>query len=243
MTDNEPSAMSHQPRAALVVFSGGQDSTTCLYWAKFKWSKVHTLTFDYGQKHKIELESARQICKLAGCDFDLVKIPDVLRSSSPLIDLSQKLDQYDSIDQFQDGVQPTFVPGRNILFLTIAANIAVHHGCTDIVLGVCEADFAGYYDCRQDFISAMERALNQGLFGSDQGLTLYTPLMDLTKSETVKLAADLGQDCLNALAYSHTCYEGSFPPCGKCHACLLRARGFEEAGVKDPLLLRGATIS
>ncbi|MDD9898474.1 MAG: 7-cyano-7-deazaguanine synthase QueC [Candidatus Melainabacteria bacterium] len=224
--------------SALVIFSGGQDSTTCLYWAKSKWSQVYTLTFDYGQKHDIELESARKICERAGLDFDLVKIPDVLRSTSPLVDLSQKLDQYESIDQFEDGVQPTFVPGRNILFLTIAANAAVHHGCSDIVLGVCEADFAGYYDCRQDFIDAMQVALNQGLFGQDQGLTLHTPLMSMTKSETVQLAADLGQDCLDALSYSHTCYDGGFPPCGKCHACLLRAKGFAEAGLEDPLVLR-----
>ena len=229
--------------SALVIFSGGQDSTTCLYWAKSKWSKIHTVTFDYGQKHSIELKSARKICELANVNFDLVRISDILRSTSPLTDSSQELDKYDSIEEFKDGVQPTFVPGRNILFLTIAANIALHHGCTEIVLGVCEADFAGYYDCRQDFIDAMQQALNQGIFGKDSGLTLHTPLMQLTKSETASLAAELGGDCLNALAYSHTCYDGVFPPCGKCHACLLRARGFAEAGIIDPLFERRDTVA
>ena len=223
---------------ALIVFSGGQDSTTCLYWAKSKWADIKTVTFDYGQKHKIELEAAKRICKLSGTEFDLVTIPDILRSTSPLVDKDQALDKYDSIDQFADGVQPTFVPGRNILFLIIAANIAVHHGAKHIVIGVCEADFAGYYDCRQEFINATQKSLNQGLFGQDEGLVIHTPLMDLTKAETVKLAAKLGQDCLTALAQSHTCYDGVFPPCGSCHACLLRERGFREAGVEDPLTLR-----
>lgn len=223
---------------SLVVFSGGQDSTTCLYWAKSKWTDIKTVTFDYGQKHRIELDSARKICEMAGVDFDLVKIPEILRSSSPLIDLNQELDKYDSIGEFAAGVQPTFVPGRNILFLTIAANIAVRYGAKHIVLGVCEADFAGYYDCRNDFIKAMQVALNQGLFGTDEGIEIHTPLMNLTKAETVKLAADLGEDCLEALSYSHTCYDGVFPPCGHCHACLLRERGFKEAGIEDPLLRR-----
>lgn len=220
---------------ALVIFSGGQDSTTCFYWAKSRWAELYTVTFDYGQKHKIELDAARKICELAGVKFDLVKVPQVLRSTSPLTDHSQDLDKYESISEFKPGVQATFVPGRNILFLTIAANIAVHHGCKHIVIGVCEEDYGGYYDCRSEFIQSMQIALNQGLFGSDEGLVIHTPLMHLTKAETVKLAASLGPDCMQALAHSHSCYAGTFPPCGHCHACLLRERGFREAGIDDPL--------
>lgn len=224
--------------SALVIFSGGQDSTTCLYWAKSKWDKVFTVTFNYGQKHQIEIESARKICKLAGIDFDLVDIPNILRSSSPLLDSSQTLDKYEKISDFKAGVQPTFIPGRNILFLTIAANIAMHHGAKNLVTGVCEEDFGGYYDCRHDYIQAMQIALNQGLFGTNEGLVIHTPLMHLNKAQSVELAKSLGDECLNALAYSHTCYDGKFPPCGKCHACLLRARGFTDSGIEDPLLIR-----
>jgi 7-cyano-7-deazaguanine synthase len=222
---------------ALVVFSGGQDSTTCLYWSKQQWSEIHTVTFDYGQKHKIELDSARKICELADVEFDLVKVPQVLRSTSPLTDHSQELDKYENISEFKPGAQATFVPGRNILFLTLAANIAVSQGCKHLVIGVCEEDYGGYYDCRSEFIQAMQTALNQGLFGTNEGLTIHTPLMHLTKSETVKLASSLGDECMQALTHSHTCYAGTFPPCGKCHACLLRERGFREAGVLDPLLV------
>ena len=225
---------------ALVVFSGGQDSTTCLFWAfdKFGRENTKTITFDYGQKHEMELNAAQKICELVDLDFDKVEAKDILRSVSPLVDKDQEMDLYDSVDDFKPGVQKTFVPGRNILFLTIAANIAYHHGAQNIVLGVCEEDFGGYYDCRQDFIDSMQKALNQGLFGQDQGIVLHAPLMNLTKKETVELAQSLGEDCLDALAYSHTCYEGKFPPCGKCHSCLLRERGFKEASLEDPLIKR-----
>lgn len=235
---------------ALIILSGGQDSTTCLYWALHKFNiadkdsrkaQIKTITFDYGQRHKIEIDSARKICKLAEVDFDLIKIPEILRSSSPLIDHHSELDKYNKISDFKAGVQPTFVPGRNILFMTIAANIAVHHGIKNIVIGLCEEDFGGYYDCREEFVIAMQKALNQGLFGQDQGLQIHTPLMHLNKADSVRLIKNFGifeEECLKALAYSHTCYEGLYPPCGKCHACLLRARGFKEAGIIDPLFQR-----
>jgi len=223
-------------QSVLVVFSGGQDSTTCLYWAKKNFQEVKTVSFDYGQKHEIETESAKKICELAGLEFDLVKIPEVLRSSSALVNKNESLGKYEKIEDLPGGLEPTFVPARNILFLTIAANIAMSHGIRDIVIGVCEEDFGGYYDCRQDFINAMQLALSQGILGTDEGIRIHTPLMKLTKAETVKLAQKLGDDCMQALAYSHTCYDGVFPPCGKCHACHLRARGFKEAGISDPLL-------
>lgn len=228
--------------SALVVFSGGQDSTTCLYWAKKNFKEVKTLSFDYGQKHEIEQEAAKKICELAGVDFDLVKVPEVLRSSSPLVNKTETLAKYDSVEDLPGGLEATFVPARNILFLTIAANIAMSHGIKDIVIGVCEEDFGGYYDCRQKFIDAMQVALSQGILGEDSGIQIHTPLMNLTKAETVKLAQDLGEDCMEALAFSHTCYDGTYPPCGQCHACHLRARGFKEAGIQDPLLFRD-TIS
>jgi 7-cyano-7-deazaguanine synthase len=225
---------------ALVVFSGGQDSTTCLFWAmrKFGLSNLRTVTFDYGQRHQIEINSARKICESLNLEFDLIAIPEILRTSSPLIDKRVILEQHDSIDSFKSGLQATFVPGRNILFLTIAANIARHYEIDNLVIGVCEEDYGGYYDCRDEFIRAMNLALNQGLYGSSQGLTIHTPLMSLSKADTVRLAMELGEKCLAALGLSHTCYNGTYPPCGTCHACLLRARGFAEAGILDPLNAR-----
>ncbi len=241
---------------ALVVFSGGQDSTTCLFWALSKFKSVSTISFDYGQKHLTELDSAQKICALAGLEFDLIKIPNILRSSSPLTDHDSKLDLYENIEQIKPGLQNTFVPGRNILFLTIAGNIALAKNCAHIVIGVCQEDYGGYYDCRQDFINAMESSLNLGLLGRapespnapelqggpekfPRGLKIHTPLMDLNKAGAVQLATSLpepyNQLCMEALALSHTCYAGKRPPCGQCNACLLRARGFREAGVKDPL--------
>ena len=241
---------------ALVVFSGGQDSTTCLFWALSKFKSVSTISFDYGQKHLTELDSAKKICALAGLEFDLIKIPNILRSSSPLTDHDSKLDLYENIEQIKPGLQNTFVPGRNVLFLTIAGNVALAKNCAHIVIGVCQEDYGGYYDCRQDFITAMESALNLGLLGRapespnapelqsapekfPRGLKIHTPLMDLNKAGAVKLATSLpepyNQLCMEALALSHTCYAGKRPPCGQCNACLLRARGFREAGVKDPL--------
>ena len=232
----------------LILFSGGQDSTTCLYWAIEKFASelpreklkdyIFPVTFNYGQRHEIEIESAKAICKQAALNFDQVDIPNVLRASSSLTDKAVNLPEHNDLQDFPDGIQSTFVPARNILFLTVAANIAMSLGAKNIVTGVCETDFAGYYDCRQDFIDAMQLALNQGCYGQDQGFAIYTPLMYLDKAQTVKLAQKLGEDCLNALAYSHTCYNGSFPPCGKCHSCHLRAKGFREAGIPDPLVER-----
>lgn len=226
---------------ALVVFSGGQDSTTCLYWAKQRYSKVYTVSFDYGQKHKIELEAAKKITELAGVNFDLVTIPEVLRSTSPLVDHSQELEKYKDADSLPGGLENTFVPGRNILFLTIAANIAYAHKAQHIVTGICQEDFGGYYDCREDFALAMQKSLNQGMFGCDQGFVIETPLMHLTKAESVKLAAKT-PGAMQGLAYSHTCYDGKSPPCMQCHSCLLRDRGFEQAGYPDPLIERHSEV-
>lgn len=222
---------------AIVVFSGGQDSTTCLFWAfeKFGRDKVRTISFDYGQRHSREIQSAKAICQRTGIDFDLITIPQILRSSSSLVNNETKLETHNFINEFKPGLQETFVPGRNILFLVIAANIALHYNAKHLVAGLCQEDYGGYYDCRNDFVKAMRAALNQGLFAKDTGLEIHTPLMFLSKAESVKLAQRLGSECMEALALSHTCYNGQYPPCGQCHACLIRARGFQEAGIQDPL--------
>lgn len=221
----------------LVVLSGGQDSTTCLYWVKAQpeVEEIHCLTFDYGQRHGIELRSAHKVGMMAEVDgHELVELPDgVLIGDSPLVNSDIEVDQYESEDEMPGGIEKTFVPARNILFLSIAANRASVLGCDSIVIGVSQEDFGGYPDCRGDFISAMSEAISEGL---PEPVLIVTPLINKTKKETVEMAVELDNGVMEALAMSHTCYQGEWPPCGRCHSCLLRAKGFEEAGVPDPLI-------
>jgi 7-cyano-7-deazaguanine synthase len=219
----------------MVVFSGGQDSTTSLYWAREKFKGVHAVTFDYGQRHRIEIESAKRIVQLAGVQgYEIIDVTGILRTISPLVDFSYEVSQYNSVDELPRGIEPTFIPCRNILFLTIAANRAVVKSIKDLVIGVSAIDYGGYPDCRPEFIQWMKETLRHGL---EMEINIHTPVISLSKKDTVLLASRMS-GCMEALAYSHTCYEGKFPPCGKCHACLLRMKGFKEAGIEDPLIER-----
>jgi 7-cyano-7-deazaguanine synthase len=227
---------------AMVVLSGGQDSTTCLYWAMEHFDEVHTVTFDYGQRHQIELISARTIAEMAGAASHVfLRVPNLLKSRSPLTDPSVELETYTDYDSMDaiigDRVELTFVPMRNAFFLTLAANHALAFDCFDLVTGVCQQDNANYPDCRESFIAAQQKTINEALGISF--FKIHTPLMDLTKAQSVLLAQTL-RGCMDALAHSHTCYAGHFPPCGQCHSCVLRAQGFKEAGVNDPLIERAA---
>jgi 7-cyano-7-deazaguanine synthase len=231
---------------AVVVFSGGQDSTTCLYWALRQGWDVYPITFNYGQRHAREIEAATKIAQMAGLGnvHDIIHVGDgILHGTSPLVNPNSKLEQYADHASLPGGIEKTFVPMRNQLFLTIAANRAVCLGAQYVVTGVCEEDYGGYPDCRRVFINAIQDAINLGTYdfskGSDQGLpiSIVTPLMLLSKKATVELATTL-PGCMKALAYSHTSYDGQYPPVGKDHATLLRAKGFEEANIPDPLVLR-----
>jgi 7-cyano-7-deazaguanine synthase len=229
MMDREPG----KNDACLVVFSGGQDSTTCLYWARERFREVHAVTFDYGQKHRIEIESAIKIAALAGCtSHEVICVSGTLASTSPLVDMSHDVGQYGSVQDLPGGLEATFVPSRNIFFLTIASNRAYVKGIKDLIVGVSAVDYGGYPDCRPEFIRAMETALQLGMGAR---MTIHAPVISMGKKETVLFAAQL-PGCMEALAWSHTCYKGEFPPCGKCHACLLREKGFQEAGIEDPLV-------
>lgn len=224
---------------ALVILSGGQDSTICLYWALKNYDEVHAITFNYGQKHLLEVTAARQIAKMAKVlSHSIIHVPDILKSRSPLTNKSIQLETYNDFEQMDniigDRVELTFVPMRNAFFLTLAANHAIAMNCYDLVIGVCEADNSNYPDCRAEYIEAQEEAINKSL-----GITNFkikTPLINKTKAESCKLAKTV--KALPALAYSHTCYANQYPPCGKCHACLLRENGFKEAKIPDPLLKR-----
>ncbi|NJM28415.1 MAG: 7-cyano-7-deazaguanine synthase QueC [Pseudanabaena sp. RU_4_16] len=221
---------------ALCVLSGGQDSTTCVALACQQFEQVHAITFDYGQRHVIELESAIAIAKAFNlASHEIIQLGPILKGTSPLVS-DTPLEQYDSTQDLPGGVEPTFVPARNLLFLTLAANRAAVLGIKDIFMGVCEADFAGYYDCRQVFVDAMATAIGEGVWGNPHAFTIHTPLMHLTKAESVQLAVEvLGDRFAEILALTHTCYAGVHGGCGKCHACLIRDRGFTVAGVADPI--------
>jgi 7-cyano-7-deazaguanine synthase len=219
---------------ALVIFSGGQDSTTCLFWARARYEQLYSLTFDYNQRHRREIESAQRIAAMAGVANEVLHMGAIFAGLSPLTNDEETVAQYKSPADLPGGLEKTFVPGRNILFLCVAANRAYVLGCDDVIIGVSEEDFGGYPDCRLDFIKKMESALTAGL---DKQLNLVTPLITLNKAKTVDLALSL-PGCMEALSFSTTCYNGTMPPCGTCHSCLLREKGFAEAGVDDPLLAK-----
>lgn len=223
-------------RNALVILSGGQDSTTCLFWALQNFDKVVALTIDYGQRHHREIEAAKTVVEMAGprvVAHEFIKLGSVLRGSSPLVSDNQ-LEQYPDMYSLPGGLEKTFVPGRNALFMVLAMNVAWAHGITDLVTGVCQEDFGGYPDCRQTFVDAMQQALSESM---DHDIRIHTPLMNLTKAQTVQMAYSDPQ-CWAALAFTHTSYDGQYPPLGHDHATLLRAKGFVEAGLPDPLVLR-----
>lgn len=224
----------------LIVLSGGQDSTTCAFWARHEYPDVelHAVTFDYGQRHAIEIDAARTVAKIVGvASHEVIELgAGILHGTSPLVNKGEELEQYRDHQSLPGGLEKTFVPMRNQLFLTIAANRAYCIGARALVTGVCQEDFGGYPDCRDVFISAIEDACKLGTF-TDRPFEIFTPLMYLTKAASVELALRL-PECYKALAFTHTSYDGMYPPTGHDHATLLRAKGFEEANVPDPLILR-----
>jgi 7-cyano-7-deazaguanine synthase len=233
---------------ALVVCSGGQDSTTCLFLAKQKFDEVHAITFDYGQNHRIELHSAKAVAELAGVkSHEFLHIAGLLKSTSPLTNDGKGLEKYESAEQMEqvigDRIELTFVPMRNMLFFTIAMNRAVALGCNVIITGICQEDNANYPDCTEMFRDNFELTANLALgkYGRnikpDQDIKVWAPLMNLSKAESVKLAYNT-PGAWEALAYSHTSYDGTYPPTDMNHANVLRAKGFEDAGLPDPLVIR-----
>ena len=225
--------------SAVVLLSGGQDSTTCLFWAKERFDHIYAIAFDYGQRHRSELEAAREIAELAGSSFQVLELGVLSQlGDSSLVRLSGKLEADGGYrdDQASDGLPTSFVPGRNLLFLGVAGAFAVKHGCHDIVIGVSQADYSGYPDCRERFIEQMAKALAAAMPTSAAPLTIHTPVMHVSKKDEVWMARDLGDDCWRALGLSITCYEGQRPGCGACPSCLLRKAAFEKADLEDPAL-------
>jgi 7-cyano-7-deazaguanine synthase len=231
----------------LVVLSGGQDSTTCLGWAlkKFK-GQIAAVSFDYGQKHKQELKAARKVVAFfrrklkREIKHEIVYLgPHVFAGTSPLTNPLENLETYNNYQEMDkiigDRVEKTFVPMRNAVFLMLAANRAICLGMHNIVIGVCQTDNANYPDCRLDFLVSAENTINLALGMND--FTLYAPLLNKTKVESIRLAMKLPHT-YEALAFTHTAYDGKYPPVGQDHASILRAQGFLKASVPDPLVVR-----
>ena len=219
---------------ALVLFSGGQDSTTCLAWALARFGEVETIGFDYGQRHRVELVMRPTILEgISALSLGGRLGPDHVLPLDALGRVSETaLTREVEIGLTETGLPTTFVPGRNLLFLTFAAALAYRRGCRHIVLGVCETDYSGYPDCRDDTIKAMQVALNLGL---EARLVLHTPLMWRDKAATFALAEKLGGAPFLDLVVeeTHTCYLGDRQHrhewgygCGTCPACELRAAGW-----------------
>lgn len=222
----------------MVLFSGGQDSTTCLASALKRFAHVETVGFDYGQRHRVELTCRANVLKAVRAGFP--QWADRL-GEDHLIDLSvlgaiseTALTREADIETGETGLPNTFVPGRNLVFLTLAAALAWRRGISVLVGGMCETDYSGYPDCRRDTIDAQQKALSLGL---DRPVTVETPLMWLDKAETWQLAEDLGGQALIDIIVeeTHTCYKGErlrrHPwgyGCASCPACELRAAGFEK---------------
>jgi 7-cyano-7-deazaguanine synthase len=231
---------------AIVVLSGGQDSTTVLYQALQSYLDVFCITFNYDQRHVREIDAARNVVSVARghypeavIEHEVCQVPNVLGGMSPLVNKRVPLEQYTTWKALPDGVEKTFVPLRNQLFLTLACNRAALLGADIVAIGVSQEDYGGYPDCRSAFLDAIEVATNAGLRGVHE-IRITAPLLKLTKAETVRMAVWL-RGCMEALAWTHTAYDGAYPPTGKDHATLLRAKGFEIAGYPDPLVLRAYT--
>ncbi len=220
---------------AIVLLSGGLDSATALAIAKEKGFDIVALTFDYGQKHKRELESARKIAKHFNAKEHLVVPLDLgklMRSSLTQKSMSIPLDR--TGEEMSTSIPSTYVPARNIIFLSIAASVAESRGAGSVFIAVNSVDFSGYPDCTPEFISAFQKALDIGTKAgrTGKGVRIETPLIKMTKAQIVREAIRLKVP----LELTWSCYRGGKKACGKCDSCQLRLKGFEEAGFKDPLV-------
>ncbi|HCI45589.1 MAG TPA: 7-cyano-7-deazaguanine synthase QueC [Candidatus Omnitrophica bacterium] len=216
---------------AVILLSGGLDSATVLYYAKAKGFAPQCLIFDYGQRHRVELKKATAIARQAGCPCRVVSIR-LPWGGSALLERTTRLPRRKTIDPGE--IPVTYVPGRNIIFLSFAASFAEAAGARAIFIGANALDYSGYPDCRPEFFRAFQQALDRGLKAGVQGkrIRIYAPLLRKTKAQIIKLGLKL------KVPYARTwsCYKGGRRPCGTCDSCLLRRRGFEEAGAADPLV-------
>lgn len=220
-------------KKAIVLLSGGLDSSTALYAAKNEgFEELYALTFEYGQKHDREIRSASAIARTAGVkEHKIVRLMLNGWKGSSLTDPDLEIKDGNA---GRTDIPDTYVPARNMVFLSVAASYADALEITDIFIGVSETDYSGYVDCREEFIRSMERTINLGtVLGAEKKrrITLHAPFLHMTKADEVKLGMRLGVD----FGKTWSCYRGGEKPCGTCDSCLLRARAFAEAGIADPL--------
>jgi 7-cyano-7-deazaguanine synthase len=220
---------------AVVLLSGGLDSATCLAIALDEGFAPVALSFRYGQRHTVELDCARRIARAAGVDHLVVDVDLAAFGGSALVDPALDVPKHDDVAEVVGTEIPvTYVPARNTVFLAFALALAEVRGAADVFIGVNAVDYSGYPDCRPEFIAAFEATANLATRAGVEGrrLTIHTPLIELTKAEIVRRGVALGVD----YAATSTCYDPGPDggACGRCDACLLRARGFAEAGVDDP---------
>ncbi|MBT5954832.1 7-cyano-7-deazaguanine synthase QueC [bacterium] len=217
---------------AVVLFSGGQDSTTCLAYALHKFKNVEAIGFNYGQRHNVELIQAQKIADKLNVKLTIMKLAINEEWSS-----SALLNENEIVSDETSECPNSFVPGRNLVFLNHAAIYAHANDISNLVIGACQTDFSGYPDCRNEFIDSAERVLNLAF---SFPFVICAPLMWLSKADTIKMMDSLNY--LDLLKDTHTCYYGKRPACGKCPSCTLRLKGFVEAGKTDPLIYSATSI-
>jgi 7-cyano-7-deazaguanine synthase len=217
-------------KKAVILLSGGLDSAVTLWMAKSQGYELHTLSFDYGQRHKRELSAAAKLSELAGAkNHRMVSINMDQWGGSSLTDKSMEVEDG---DVNRTDIPVTYVPARNMVFLSIAASFAEAIEAQAIFIGVSQVDYSGYVDCRESFIKAMENAINQGtVMGAEKNMpiSIHAPFIYKTKTDEIRIGAELG------VPFQHTwsCYRGGETPCGSCDSCLLRAKAFKEVGIPD----------
>lgn len=224
---------------AICLYSGGLDSTTCLYLAQKQGYTPIALTLHYGQTHHREIEMTRKVCQILGIEQYQTQW-ELPWKGSALLDSKISLPKKRSLKEMTADIPSTYVPARNSIFLSMAASCAEAQQAQTIFIGVNALDYSGYPDCRPEYIKAFENLLKIGTKEGVEGrpLKIETPLLYKTKKEIVKLAVSLQVP----LEWTWSCYEGGQKPCQECDSCLLRAKGFEEAGLHDPLLIRAQRV-
>ena len=222
-------------KKAIVLLSGGLDSATVLYWARSQSFEPHALLFDYGQRHRRELNAARALCRIAGVPSELIRF-SLPHEGSSLLDKSAKLPQARSATSIGAKIPSTYVPARNTIFLAFGLSYAEAIGAQAVMIGANALDYSGYPDCRPDYLAAMSKVFRLGTKAGREGhpIKIDAPLLRLSKSQIIQMGNRL------SVPYELTwsCYQGGAKPCGRCDSCLLRAKGFAEAGSFDPALTR-----
>ncbi len=224
--------MSPSPKRAIVLLSGGLDSSTTLYWARARGYRCHCLVVDYGQRHRKEILAAQAIARRAGCPFSLIRIK-LPWGGSALTDRRIALPKGRLPHQIGRGIPVTYVPARNTILLSHAVSLAEAIGASAIFIGANAVDFSGYPDCRPAYYRAFQKVIQQGTKAGVEGrpIRIVTPLIRKSKAQIIRLGLRLGVP----FELTWSCYQGGRRPCGACDSCLLRSKGFREAGCPDTI--------